>query len=626
MNTETIDLIIEKYPKIQSQRKTLEAMQAGTYCSHRTWGIGRIHSYDEIQNKIIIDFEEENKIGHAMDPVFCLEKLNILSEENILVRHKTSPQTIVLLIQDNPTDLIVEILKQCNNNAATSIEIERYLFSLIGKIKYKKWWSETKKLLIKDPRIAVPEKKTGFYLLRQEPIKAEKEVLEKFYGTQSIKKQILLAQKLLDLSVTHEDIKEQLPDILQVLTEGIKNPKQLNPGQKLHGIWIRNDLARFIHKDPETLEPTSVSIIEDNLISLPIVAEMIPANYYKRFLELIYRSQPEKWEKFTFDLLRASKGRLITETVVFLIGKGVTQKLEQTLKRWLNEQTLKEPLLYWIIKSRHSPRFSKMLNALISTKLMSSILYAIENEALQNTTTRRIPLAELLCEDDEIISELLAEATTEKASDLATILILNQGFEELAKKSLLARFIRLFPTIQSLVKGKDNAKEKNTPEYIIVSKESYQARKKEYDILVKEKIVENKKAIAIAREHGDLAENSEYKMARQDQETLFSRKRQLENELQFAQQTDFQDALTDTVGIGSVVELHIHSTKKTVSYAILGAWDSNPQKNILSYKTPLAQALLSKKKEETVTTHIDGTKEHWTIRNILRYVELAINK
>ena len=78
-------------------------------------------------------------------------------------------------------------------------EIERVSHE-IGPIKYKKWWTATKKLLVKDPRIGVPNKKSEPYILRDEPVKPEDEILEQFHATKNSKEKILLGEKLYALS------------------------------------------------------------------------------------------------------------------------------------------------------------------------------------------------------------------------------------------------------------------------------------------------------------------------------------------------------------------------------------------------------------------------------------------
>ena len=125
----------------------------------------------------------------------------------------------------------------------------------------------------------------------------------------------------------------------------------------------------------------------------------------------------------------------------------------------------------------------------------------------------------------------------------------------------------------------------------------------------------------MAREHGDLKENSEYKMARQDQTTLMARKGQLERDLAVAQITDFMEAPTEVVGIGSTVEVEDGATGESVTYHILGAWDSDPKENILSYKTPLAQKLLGEKANAEVHVEVAGNSQKWKLKSISRYVD-----
>lgn len=615
MNKEAIDLLIRKHPKLSHNREKLERMTAGTYCIHRSWGIGHIAGYDEAEMRLIIDFEED-KSGHSMDPAFCVDKLEILPDNHPIVRQRENPAEIEEMVKKRPTDLIVQILDYYDCSSTTQ-EIERLLARLIGDTKYKKWWTATKKHLVKDPRVAVPSKKTDPYILREEEVEAHEEVLEEFYATKSAPKQIALAEKLIELSVSHEDIEERLPDILKTLTDSLKETRQLNQGERLHGIWVRNDLARFIHEDVETLEPTSASIIESESDNLNKVISQIPASRYGRILDLIHRVQPDNWERTVFELLKYSEGKFTNECISFLVSQKKLDRIGEVFQRWLGEQNLKAPILIWVIKNRAARKFSTTLQQLMTPRLLSAIFNAIDNEALLSAGNRRIPLADILSEDTDIIPELLSEASPEVARDLANMLMLNQGFEDLTKKSLLARFIRLFPSVQSLV---DSSSTDQDREHLVVSKISLERLKAEYDVLIKKKIPENKEAIATAREHGDLKENSEYKMARQDQDMLLARKSKIERDIMRAQPTDFSDAPTDVVGVGSVVELE-GGDGEVVTYSILGAWDSKPEENRLSYKTPLGQSLLSKKPGDEVSTLIDGNEENWKIRSIARWVD-----
>lgn len=618
MNQEAIDLLIQKTPRLKRYRARLEAMKPGTYCVHRAWGMGKIQSYDSQENKLIIDFED-GRSGHPMDPAFCVEKLDILPDDDILVRSRTDPDAIQEMIKKRPADVIVDILSAAENQTAGNSEIEVALSRLLGQSKYKKWWTATKKALAKDPRIQVPSKKTDPYVLRDEPVKPEDEILEEFFETKAPKKKIALAAKLEEMSLSHKDIEESLPEILRELAVSLAETKQLNPGERLHGIWVRNDLARFIHSDVESLEPTSNSLIMAST-SLPELGDQIPTSHQKRFLDLIKRTYPEEWDRHVFELLKHSSGKFTAECVNFLLEFDFENDISQTFQRWLVEQNLKGPVLGWILKNRNARKYSKMLNPLITPRLLSAIFWAIDYEALQTAGTRRIPLADQLLEDPDLIGDLLSTATPETAHDLAQTLLLNQGFEDLSKKSLLARFIRIFPSIQQLVAGEEAGDETSVGEAFIVSKESFEARKEEYERLVQVEIPQNKVDIAEARAHGDLKENSEYKMARQEQDILLSRKSELERDINRAKVTDFSEAPLDVVGIGSRVKLS-NSSGGSQTYAVLGAWDSDPEAHILSYQTPLARALTGRKVGDEVAVEIDGHQENWTIKAISRWID-----
>ena len=329
-------------------------------------------------------------------------------------------------------------------------------------------------------------------------------------------------------------------------------------------------------------------------------------------------THPIECRDIVFNLLKVSQGKFTTECINFLVDNGHSDDLAASLKRWQTEQNLRAPVLLWIVKNRHSKKFAKLLNDLITPRLLGAVFFAIDYEALQASSARRIPLADILSEDPDLIGDLLATADPETARDLANTLLLNQGFEELTKKSLLARFIKIFPNIQSLVATDAEGKE----DQLLVSRQSYDRRREEYETIVSKKIPENSRSIAAAREHGDLKENSEYKMAKQDQQVLMAHKSQLERDLARARVSDFKDAPTDQVGVGSVVELR-HQDGTTIKYTILGAWDSDPANRIISYKTPLGAALLGHKVGETVKVKIGASEESYTVVSISRYADAA---
>jgi transcription elongation factor GreA len=610
MNSADVSALIAKNPTLKASKAKLEAMEADAYVVHRSWGFGQIKRYDDATQKLVIDFK--GKKGHAMDPVFCITTMDVLPAKHLLVRKETDAKKINELIENNPAQLLIETLQAYPNNAATAIEIEIVLAQVLGEEKFKKWWSAAKKLIAKDARISVPAKKTECYLIRETPVSAEDELVEQFNGTRSARRRILLAEELVDGSDKATSQKD-LAAVLAGLATSVQESNQLDAAERLYGAAIRDDLAKLVGSET-VYEPTQAGLIA-NQRDLPEIAEKIPVHFQSRFLELILATHPIEARDIVFGLLKVSQGKFTTECINFLVEQGYSDDLAATLTRWQTEQNLRAPVLLWIVKNRHSKKFAKLLNDLITPRLLSAVFFAIDYEALQAASARRIPLADILSEDTDLIADLLSTADPETARDLANTLMLNQGFEELTKKSLLARFIKIFPKIQSLVAADAESKE----EQLLVSRSSYERKREEYETIVSKKIPENSKAIAVAREHGDLKENSEYKMAKQDQQVLMGQKTLLEKELGRARITDFKEASTDQVSVGSVVTVSAGGAKTT--YTLLGVWDGDPDKHILSYKTPMGAALLGKKAGDSVKVKTGNSEDTYEIVSIARYVD-----
>jgi len=626
MNTEVIDRLVEKDPSLESSRPVLESMNPGTYCIHRSWGFGVISGFDEDRGMILIDFEDDERTSHAMDPVFCLDKLELLPDESILAQHRKNTDEIDQLAKKEPAELIIKILEQGVDGCMTSREIERILNYMFGSSKAKRWWTATKKVLVKDPRIAVPNKKNEPYVLRDEPVKPEQEILQDFFEEKRSYEKIVLAEKLFDLAAEKEDLQADLPQVLADLTVAIMEAKNLSQADRLYGIWVRNNLARDVEEDVEKLEPTSASILKECEDDLAALADLMPAKFHSRFLDLVARTYPDNWKEIILNLLQNTTVKFSGECAHFLIDREESKLLIKSLNTCLDEQSLKAPVLLWMLKFRGLSKFKDLLGDMINPRLLTAVFSAIDYESLKNATSRRIPLAEILSDDRELLSDILSKGSEENGKDLAQALLLNPGFEDLTKRSLLARFIKKFPVIQSILDGEragssSMSTSSVTDDTLIVSKGSYDRKLADLDLITKEKIPANSQAIEAARELGDLKENAEYHMAKDDQKVLLARQAELQADLMRAKATDFTEAPSDSVGIGTIVDLKDSNSGDKIKYTILGAWDGDPENNILSYLTPLAQNILGKKVGEVVEIDIQGYEQTLVIEGVSRWVD-----
>jgi transcription elongation factor GreA len=107
-------------------------------------------------------------------------------------------------------------------------------------------------------------------------------------------------------------------------------------------------------------------------------------------------------------------------------------------------------------------------------------------------------------------------------------------------------------------------------------------------------------AIADARDHGDLAENAEYHAARERQGFIEGRVAEIEDKIRRAEVIDVSKLSGKVVKFGATVRLADEDTDERTTYQIVGADEADIKAGLLSITSPLARALIGKKKGDSV--------------------------
>ena len=139
---------------------------------------------------------------------------------------------------------------------------------------------------------------------------------------------------------------------------------------------------------------------------------------------------------------------------------------------------------------------------------------------------------------------------------------------------------------------------------VILTQEGLDRLKEELDYLSNAKRREVAERIKESREFGDIAENSEYDDAKNEQAMLEQRISLLQEKLRSARVIETKDLSTDVVQVGSVVHVKDEKTGKSVKYTIVGSAEARPQENKLSNESPVGRALLGRKRNETVAVKV----------------------
>ncbi len=123
------------------------------------------------------------------------------------------------------------------------------------------------------------------------------------------------------------------------------------------------------------------------------------------------------------------------------------------------------------------------------------------------------------------------------------------------------------------------------------------------------------RAIAEAREHGDLSENAEYHAAREQQSHIERRVKELEGIIGRAEVIDVSK-LSGPIKFGATVKLVDEDTEEEKSFQIVGESEANIEKNLLNIKSPIARALIGKEEGDSVEVVTPGGTKYYEIVTI----------
>ena len=124
------------------------------------------------------------------------------------------------------------------------------------------------------------------------------------------------------------------------------------------------------------------------------------------------------------------------------------------------------------------------------------------------------------------------------------------------------------------------------------------------------------KAIAEAREHGDLSENAEYHAAREKQSFIEGRISELENKISRAEVIDISSLHNSKITFGATVKITDLSSDETHIYTIVGADESDIEKNLISISAPLGRAMINKTINDVIEVKTPGGLKEYQINSI----------
>src|SRR5258708_3030451 len=233
----------------------LDQLKPGTFCLHKSWGFGQVHSWNLLLNQIVIDFQTKKQ--HVMQPKYATDSLQPLRADHILFRKPLHPGAFKPQPSTDISEFFETLLSRFGGKI-TPDQIQRVLTpDLLPEAEFKKWWDNAKKVLRKDGRFSIPTKKTEPITIRDRSLSYADELVQQFQQARQLKTQVGVLEKIAKNSeVFAGEIASLQPVVTQVDEIAGRNIR-LNPALAIELLIVRDELLQLF---PD-LAPRSLSLL-----------------------------------------------------------------------------------------------------------------------------------------------------------------------------------------------------------------------------------------------------------------------------------------------------------------------------------------------------------------------------
>ncbi|WP_232086044.1 GreA/GreB family elongation factor [Candidatus Protochlamydia amoebophila] len=552
------------------------------------WGTGEIMDVSFVREHLVIEFEN---ISGRKDLSFAnaLKTLVPLSPKHFLARRFADPDSLEKEGRDNPVKLIKLLLHDIGPKTAAEIKDELCVL-VIPEKDWTKWWQGARAKIKKDPMIETPDHLREPFLLRKAELSTEERLKNAMHNKTEVDQIIQTTYTFvrdtanaLKNTDTKKSLQTKLTDLLEL--PDLSEVQLLQIHLLLEQFFVNKSSTEEICKLIQSTKKIE-SLIQD----IDIVA------FKKRALVYV-KEQRSDWPSLFLTLLFELPQAQLRDYLLKELNQGLTTKpaLESKLQELIDNPSLSPELFVWyfqklLSKEENLPFQSKLgLGQFFESFFI--LFSALENRPEYRDLSKKM-YSMLSGKRYALVRELLQGTSLEYTKEILLLASKCQSLTDHDMTILRSLAGVVHPSLASSKPRKGQAK--TDDEEIWTTEEGYLKIQDRIRQIGTVEVVENAREIEAARALGDLRENSEFKFAQERRARLQSELKTLSEQFGRARIITPDDILTDEVGIGSVIDL-IDSQGQKIRYSILGPWDADPEKNILSLNSKFAQAMIGKK-------------------------------
>ena len=611
----------------------LDKFSPANYVMHPEWGVGKVEAWSLAKQRVKINFEKNP--NYVMGLKLAFNQLTPVPAGHFLVTCFEDPAGCKARAEGKETILeFIAFVLEHNISLREGVEevlemqpedLEKFLCGrVIPEESWKSWWEKARAAMRDDPRFRLPTRR-GEAIVTREATSAAEALLNDYTDATSLESCVrILDQTRLEVLNGEYEIAAKL---VKAMEDDIEKDRT-EPQHVLELIIIRDDILEGTHGSDESKQAEFDAALTaagvEKLTTLADKLQTIPSEDLVNYIgelsvarqNAVYTALPEaypdSWLAYTTNIFLFGGAKVTAAAADFILNKGAKEQLFSDIINGISRQNLNPDVLIWVCKERNG--VAKELVEKTKMALGAAIIAAIEKDSADGGPNRALRLRNLLMDDKELAPDLVTGISELEARPFAKSLYDSSVLPDLDRNLLLANMMKVHPSLQEVVLSRVQVKEKQN---LYVSLRSFAARKAEYEDIINVRIPKNKHDLEITRAEGDLRENGGYQDAKATRQVLMRRSEELSRLLSQAEPTDFSGVTCEQTGMGTQVTFETDKGRKIV-YTILGAWDSEPEKNVVPYTSKLGAKLIGYKVGDSLRLplEIGGEQVKMTIKSI----------
>ena len=583
----------------------------GNFVCHRSWGIGRIKNIDG--DDITIDFAR--KRGHSMALKMAVNALTSLQKDHIWVLKVTKKKSeLKTMVKEDPSWALRTIIKSFDN-AANMKQIKAELVpSVLTQSEWSSWSTNARKRLKEDTSFGNLPDKLDVFVVREKPISIEEKAFNRFKAVKTFFGKVTA---LKDFLASAPPESEYFSEMFAYFVNILKAYASVNEQVIASYLLVDQVVEEYPYLNP-SLGLTFNDLIDEIDDIMALFAKIDNTELAKRFLGEL--KALDTWPDYYVKIFPTSLSKYIIDELYAADHEDMVQSLFGDI---MDKYRDNREAFIWLAKyfetdtrvADYGIDYEKILINMIH--LVDITLREISNRRDVSNNRKLNRQAQNFLFKEKRLEKYLMETDSDSIYRLFTLVSDVKDLDPTISIELKQKIIERLPDFKFFGEPTPVVSRKATTiKGLIVTASSYQRKQEELRHIIDVEIPENSKEIGTASAMGDLRENAEYKAAKEKQELLNLSAGRLKEELDKAQIFDKNQVDTEKISFGTTVEFQNNTSGKSETYSFFGPWESDPNKNVISYQSPFGMKLWNLKVSDSIDFTINESRYDYTVKSI----------